>query len=117
MLTREQILAAEDRRRETVDVPEWGGTVLIREMSILDRAACYNVLEAGEGDTRTQADRAAAYSAEMLVRSIIHEDGTLVLQPGDAAALTAKSNRAVTLVVGHIQKLNKIDDPADAEKN
>jgi hypothetical protein len=32
-LTKADILAAQDLKRETVDVPEWGGSVLVRELN------------------------------------------------------------------------------------
>jgi len=37
MLTREQILAADDLRFVDVDVPEWGGSVRIRTMTARER--------------------------------------------------------------------------------
>jgi len=37
MLTREQILAADDLRHIEVDVPEWGGSVRIRTMTARER--------------------------------------------------------------------------------
>lgn len=38
-LTREQILNATDMRTAEVDVPEWGGTVMVRAMTGLERDA------------------------------------------------------------------------------
>lgn len=38
---RQQFLGAVDLRRETVDVPEWGGPVTVREMTFSERAAYY----------------------------------------------------------------------------
>lgn len=117
LLTREQILAVDDRRRETVKVPAWKGEVLIREMSVLDRTACYAMLSPKEDDTRTQAERAAAFSAALLVHSLIQEDGSAVLSAADAQAMTQKADSTVAMLVARIQKLNKIDDAADTEKN
>ena len=36
-LTRDEILGADDLKTESVKVPEWGGTVLVRELTGAER--------------------------------------------------------------------------------
>jgi hypothetical protein len=38
-LTKDEILGADDLKRETVDIPEWGGEVLLRELRGRERDA------------------------------------------------------------------------------
>lgn len=53
-LTREEILGSADRKTEEVEVPEWGGTVTVSELTAADRdrfdAFVLKVREAGEED-------------------------------------------------------------------
>ena len=53
MLTREQILQSDDLPRETVPVPEWGGSVRIRTLSGADRDGYNFFMEQGMGKTLT----------------------------------------------------------------
>ena len=47
ILSKEAILAADDLPREKVNVPEWGGEVLVRTMSGTDRDAFEASLQIG----------------------------------------------------------------------
>ena len=51
-LSRDDILKAADNEPEEVDVPEWGGSVLVRGMTGLDRAAAEELKSALEDVTR-----------------------------------------------------------------
>jgi hypothetical protein len=91
-MTREQIIAAEDRPVETVDVPEWGGPVRLRGMSGQDRWTW--------GNTR---DTATDLMAAMLVRCIVDDTGNRIFTDDDAPALALKS-------AGVLERLRRVAD-------
>lgn len=103
---RSRVLASEDRVTKVINVPAWGGDITIRELSMADRAAAYNAMDSGEDDKRPMADRASAFSAELVVRSVVDEDGNRVFGAADIAALAGKANRTLDHVVAAIRALN-----------
>ena len=86
-LTREQIDAATDAKIIKVAVPELGGDVCIRLMSVGDRDS-YE-LKLLEGDGKAIPD----FRSELLARTLCDEKGNL-LYPGDdgVAALKKRSS-------------------------
>ena len=101
MLTKEQILAAEDRRQESVEVPEWGGTVIVRTMSALQRDRWQLAL------MRNREDPGSVSPSAMLVAScLVNEAGEPLFTPADVAALEAKSGAALSRVFAVAAKLN-----------
>jgi len=114
LLTKDQILAADDIESEVIDVPEWGGAVRVATMTgeIRDRfeAAC---LAAGE-DANMDNVR-----AKMVAFSIVDEQGNLMFSPADVQALGGKSSKALDRVFDTSQRLSKItaNEVEDLAKN
>jgi hypothetical protein len=104
MLTKDQILAAQDCPRECVNVPEWGGDVYVCVMSGTDRDSFEASLVAAR-----QLD-VWNYRAQLAVRCITDESGARLFGDEDALAL-GKKNAAVLDRIGRVaQKLNKLGD-------
>lgn len=108
MLTREQIVAAKKLKTEEVDVPEWGGKVLVRELTA-DKA-----MELGrqvKQDDRQAMIRwviAGAVSSDTLEPLFQDTDEDRLLLGGmSAAAILRIGNKAI--------ELSGLAD--DAEKN
>ncbi len=61
ILTKQQILSSDDLPSETVEVPEWGGGVVIRSMTGRERDQYEETLLEGKvgGDIRTKGLRSA----------------------------------------------------------
>ena len=91
---RERILAANDLRREAVDVPEWGAQIWISMLGLTDR------LEYERWSAKQSQD-----SDELIVRLLVltatDEDGRRVFTEADAKELAAK-NPDVLLRLGQI---------------
>lgn len=103
MLSREQILAAQDRGREEVPVPEWGGTVFVSVMSGRARDAW----EAG----LVNADREPVFddmSAKLAAACITDAEGRLIFTAEDVAALSEKSAAALHRIVAVARRLNRL---------
>lgn len=83
MLTREQILAAARPRTREVDVPAWGGKVMIRELTVADAA--------GLTGQRTE-DRNV--TARIVALSLCDAEGRLMFTEEDVGAFAARRGSA-----------------------
>jgi len=88
-LTREAILAAEDRTFGEVDCPEWGGTVKIRSITGLQRDAYEQSLIEQRGNDRQMNLRHAR--AKLIVMCAVGDDGRPLFTAEDLRALSAKN--------------------------
>jgi hypothetical protein len=105
-LTREQILAAADRKTEAVEVPEWGGTVHVRSLSGAERDALeWAVKQAAESGGLGQNARARFAAA-----FICDEFGAALFTPDDIQALGEKSGSALDRIWNAGSRLNALGD-------
>ena len=112
-LTKEQILAANDRRRVEVDVPEWGGPVLLSVMSGTER-------ESFEREwTNTDEKLLPQYKLKLLRRCLVNEDGTTQFEDADLAALGNKNAVVLDRLFDEAMRLNgfKPNSVEEAAKN
>lgn len=114
MLTKEQILSALDLKTETVEVPEWGGSVNVRSMTGLERDNFSAALRDAAGTVSLEN-----YRAKLLVVCIVGEDGQALFTHDDIVALGGKSSTALDRVFVVAERLNYMGaDAVDAaEKN
>lgn len=101
LLSKNQILKADDLKRETVPVPEWGGEVLVSALSASDYDAYENSLSV---DGSPDLDNARARFA---VRCMVDEQGNRVFEDADADLLGEKSAAALIRVTDVAMKLNR----------
>lgn len=105
ILKRDQILAADDLRREVVPVPEWGGDVIVSAMTGSARDAWEASIVTKDGKANL-----ADIRAKLAAACIVDESGALLFTPADIPALSAKSSAALDRVVKMSQTLNRIGD-------
>lgn len=117
MLSRDEILRRDDRQRKTVTVPAWGGAVTVRELSMADKAAVLTVMAGEDGDGKSQAQRAVAANAMMIVRAVIDAAGAAVFADGDLPAIEAMPESVVMPVMDAIRSLGETPAAKDLEKN
>lgn len=113
LLTREQILGADDLPTEDVDVPEWGGTVRLRTLTGTER-------DAFEASSVQQAGKVRRINinnirARLVALCIVGEDGNRMFSDTDIKALGAKSSKALDRVFDAASKMNGLSDE-DVEK-
>ena len=103
-LTKEQILAADDSGLLKIAVPEWGGDVYIRVMTVGERDAYENEWQrkkdTGVDDFRTK----------FLVRCLVDEKGNRLFDNGDVAKLAAKSAKVMNRVWMAAMEHNNLSD-------
>lgn len=104
-LTREQILAVDDRRMEEVRVPEWGGSVWVRSLTGAE-ADAMALCEFESG--LTGKDALADYNARMVAKCACDEGGNPLFTLDDVAALGKKSAGALGRIVEVAHRLNGI---------
>jgi hypothetical protein len=113
MLNANDILGSVDVKKEAVEVPEWGGTVYVTEMTGTGRDA-YERLIFDEGSGKLNLENVRA---KLLVCSLIDEDGNHLFKPEDHIKLGKKSSKVLDKLFGIARDLNKITaDAIDEEK-
>lgn len=102
MLTRDNILGADDLPREEVAIPEWGGTAWVRAVMAdeLDafEASCLN------GSSKPSLKNLRAKFCAMV---LCDSEGNRLFHDADAIALGKKSAAALDRIFAVGQRLNK----------
>jgi ribosomal protein L4 len=96
LLSKDQILAAEDLPFQDVEVPEWGGTVRVRAMTGKDRDEFEkDAMRYENGEIVTDRTN---YRAKFLAKCVVNEKNELLFTAKDVEALGKKSYRAIDKV-------------------
>ncbi len=106
LLTKEQILAAEDLDYEEVEIKEWGGKVRLRCMTGTERDAFESAIYKIKGD-KVEANR-ENFRSELLSRVLCNKDNKLLFNPREVKALGGKSGRVIDRLFDIAQKINGI---------
>ena len=101
ILSRQQILDADDRKKITVEVPEWGGQVIISTMS----GAMRDQWEQSLQKTNFSMEN---MRARFLVAVAVDEVGNPLFTLADVEALGGKSSAALTRCMLAAQELNAL---------
>jgi hypothetical protein len=116
-LTRDEILGADDLKSESVEVPEWGGTVTVRELTGTERDTWESSVVKTNGAKVTIDSQ--NMRAKLAALCIVDEKGERMFTEKDAIALGKKSAAALDRVVDVARKLSRIgeDELADLGKD
>ncbi|WP_119728335.1 hypothetical protein [Thermomonospora amylolytica] len=108
LLTKDQILAADDLTTEDVEVPEWGGTVRVRTLTGAER----DRFEESMAQTRGKSVKTnlANLRARLVALCVVDEDGKRLFSDSEAAALGRKSAAALDRVFEAARKLNRMTE-------
>lgn len=104
LLSKDQILAAEDLVTEDVEVPEWGGTVRVRMMTGAERDSFEDSLTQTKG--KNVKTNLANLRARLVARTVVDEDGKRLFTDAEAGVLGQKSAAALDRVFEAARKLN-----------
>jgi hypothetical protein len=93
MLSRDDILGADDLQRELVQVPEWGGDVYVRCLTGAERDLWEtHTLQDVEPDAQK---RYANFRARLVVMAVCDDRGMPVFMLADASRLGQKSGKVL----------------------
>lgn len=115
LLSRDQILAAQDLRTEDVPVPEWqpGGFVRVRSLSGRERDQYQESIVRIKGSDMQIIQR--DLRVKLIVRAAVDETGRLLFSESDVAALAEKNAGALERVFNAAQRLSGLSQ-ADIEE-
>lgn len=105
-LTAEQILAADDAGLLKVEVPEWGGDVYVRVMSVGERDS-YERMWIGKRETGVENFR-----TEYLARVLCDEKGKLLFTRQQMDALASKSGAVMGRLFDAAMRHNYMQEDA-----
>ncbi len=114
-LSFEEIMTADDVVTEVLYIEEWGGNVIVKAMSGVERDAFENSTHDGKGNLRLENVR-----ARLAVLVCVKEDGTRLFPTNEAAGpLGKKSASALDKIYEVSQRISGLGADAvdDAEKN
>jgi hypothetical protein len=117
-LSGDQILGAQDVQSRTVRVPEWGGDVIVRGLSGIDRDA----YEASLNQVRPKPDGSREVvlirdnaRAKLLVKCLVDEAGKRLFKDQDAPALGKKSGLVLDRLYDVAAELSGLSEEAEKE--
>lgn len=109
-LSADDILGADDLPREPVDVPEWGGQVLVQGMNgtARDRFEAAMMNDSMDGVSKDNA--MDMYRARLAASCLVDENGKRLFQGAAVKRLGEKSATALTRVVEVASRLSGLSD-------
>lgn len=116
MLTKEEVLAVQDTKIQTVEVPEWGGAVCVKEMNGVERDDYASWLTANLSDDGVRAkEQRTAMKMKLLSLTVCDEAGNPLFAESDFDALSKKSGAALLRVFAVAMDLNGMSEKAREE--
>lgn len=122
LLTKAQILAADRKKTVDVDVPEWNGSVRLRELSAAERdlweSESFTTLEGDEGEVEVRFNPKQV-RARLLVRCMVDEKGKRMFTDDEIAVVGDLSASTAQRLFKRAREINAIssDDIKALEKN
>ena len=107
-LSRDEILGADDLKSESVEVPEWGGAVIVRELTGAERDAWESSVVKTNG-TKVTVD-SQNMRAKLAALCIVDDKGERMFTEKDAIVLGKKSAAALDRVTDVARKLSRIGE-------
>ncbi len=108
ILSRDDILKAQDLPSETVHIPEWGGDVIVKTLTGKERDAFETSLYEGSGNNRRQ--NLKNIRAKLVVRAVVDAEGNRIFTDADVEKLGNKSAAALDRIFDIVQRRNKISE-------
>lgn len=108
MLTREQILKAQELRTTEVTVDEWGMAVTVKELSEVDRADFFEKAKAFDSEPGEKKNR--LYASLFVCRTAYHPDGQRLFDDDAAHILGQKNSQTILPLYYAAELINGISD-------
>jgi len=116
LLSKADILGADDIPHEDVTVPEWGGTVRVRGLTGGQRSLIEATMIAAKGQEVSVRTEAFKTLRERLVAAcLVDESGKRLFSDKEVGALAEKSGKVLGRLFEIAQRLSGMDDDAVEE--
>src|SRR4051812_14794317 len=106
MLTKDQILSANDLQREEVTVPEWGGVVIVRMMTGTEKDG----FESEHLEAKKSGSELANIRARLAVRTVCDGEGNRLFADADAVELGKKNGQVLDRIFDMARRINGIGE-------
>lgn len=120
LLTREAILAADDRATDVVEVPEWGGGVRVRALTGIERdhymSSLYTMRSNGQGGMEIAAMNLEGSQARLVSLAACDDDGNRLFSEADLVELGAKNGAVLDRVYQAASKLSRLGQTIEQVK-
>ena len=119
-LSRDDILQTQGIRTDEVEVPEWGGKILVRELSAAEVAKIgFGMAGKGGGETEVDLAKLGEYVPQMIAWCVVDENLNSIFDLEDIMRLSAKSINPVQRIITKIMELSDLspDEEGEPEKN
>ena len=119
-LSRDDILQTQGIRTDEVEVPEWGGKILVRELSAAEVAKIgFGMAGKGGGETEVDLAKLGEYVPQMIAWCVVDENLNSIFDLEDIMRLSAKSINPVQQIITKIMELSDLspDEEGEPEKN
>ncbi len=108
LLTRDEILGADDIKTEIIEVPEWGGEVKVKALTGAQRDRFEQNSVEGKGkDTKVNLTN---IRARLVAASVVDDNNKPIFQDSDVKQLGAKSAVALNRVFEVAQRLSGLTE-------
>lgn len=107
LLTRDQILSAQDHKTERVSIPDWGGDVFVRTLSASEWSQYEN--DSMIGETGNKHVDAANLRARLVILCCVDESKKQIFTMADMESINSKHIANVELVYDASMKINRQD--------
>jgi len=108
LLTKEQILTADDLKSVDVEVPEWGGSVRVRALTGADRDSIQSLFINPDGTKKDISQVMNVMKLHAIGKSMVDESGARLFTDDEIAALAKKSGAALDRVFAATEKLSAV---------
>jgi len=115
LLSKDEILKADDRPAEIIEVPEWGGQVRVRGLDGRGRDEYFAAMTVVRDPRRPPAMDTENATAKLCARCIVDENNEPLFTQHDVHALGEKSGAALNRVFEAAQRLSGMTDEDMAE--
>lgn len=130
LLSREQILEAKDIKFKDIEVPEWGGTIRIKQLSAKEynditmsmvnirKMAAKQISRKNPDDVEDAINETAVKNQKILliVKSVVDENMKPLFTEADMELLYQKNTNVVDKIIAEIEEFNSVSTE-DAKKN
>ncbi len=95
LLGKDQILEADDRKHQDIDIPEWGGTVRLMGLSGTERDAYEGSLVVLGSNGKVARHNLTDARAKLVAKCLVDDDGRRLFTDSEVKALGAKNGAVI----------------------